>query len=138
MKISKTIEIPETEIQETFIKGGGPGGQNINKVATAVQLRFNLRESEAIPQYIKSRIYRSCRNRINKDGELIIEMRHLRSQDQNRKKAREVLEMIIRDARNKPKRRVKTKPSYHSRQKRLDRKKKHSYQKSLRRKIQLD
>ena len=72
MKITEQIEIPENEIHESFIRGSGPGGQNINKVATAVQLRYNLKGSAALPPHIKSRLLRNNHNRINNNGELII------------------------------------------------------------------
>ena len=138
MKINDQLEIPESEINEIFIKGSGPGGQNINKVATAVQLRYKLRESEALPAYIKSRILRDNHNRVNSNGELIIETSQFRTQFKNREMAREKLKMIVTSALKKRIKRVKTKPSYRSRQARLDQKKKHSQKKSLRKKIDLD
>lgn len=138
MKITEQIEIPENEIHESFIRGSGPGGQNINKVATAVQLRYNLKGSAALPPHIKSRLLRNNHNRINNNGELIIEANRFRTQAKNREMARDKLRMIVTNALKKKKRRVKTKPSYRSRQARLDHKKKHSQKKSFRKKVYPD
>lgn len=135
MKITNSIVIPESEIIEKFIKGSGPGGQNVNKVATAVQLRFSVRDTNAIPAHIKSRIFHIYGNRINKNGELIVEMSRARTQAENRKKAREVFESIIRRSLRTPNKRVKTKPTYRARQSRLDRKKKHALKKALRSRV---
>jgi ribosome-associated protein len=134
MRISTEIEIPESEITESFIRGGGPGGQNINKVATAVQLRFNLLNSTALPTHVISRIMQHHHNWITKDGELIIEAAQFRTQRQNRESARQKLRMIVVSQLKPKKKRIKTKPSRRARQSRLDSKKKHSQKKSLRNK----
>jgi len=138
MRITKRLEIPDIEISETFGTSSGPGGQNVNKVATAVQLRFNLRASRSLPAYVKSNIMRKYHNRINKDGVLIIEANQFRTQTKNRDAAREKLKEIITQAIRRPKKRKRTKPSYRSRQARLDHKKKHSRKKSRRKKIYPD
>lgn len=138
MRINSEIEIHESEITESFIRGGGPGGQNINKVATAVQLRFNLRNSAALPDHVISRINQHYHNWITKDGELIIEAAQFRTQRQNRESARKKLRMIVVSAMKPKKKRIKTNPSYRARQTRLDSKKKHSQKKSLRQNTFLD
>ncbi len=133
MRISAEIEIPESEITESFIRSGGPGGQNINKVSSAVQLRFNLGKSTVLPDHVKSRIMQHHHNWITKDGELIIEAGQFRTQRQNRESARRKLRMIVVSHLKPKKKRIKTKPSHSARQSRLDSKKKHSQKKSLRR-----
>lgn len=138
MKITESIEIPESELHEIFIRSGGPGGQNLNKVSTSVQLRFDVVASESIPAHVKSRILMSNHNRINKDGELIIEASQFRTQMQNRDSAREKLAKIVQNALRQPRKRIKTNPSLRSRQARLDQKKRHSQKKSFRQRIDPD
>ena len=134
MIITDKIEIPESEIKETFIRSSGPGGQNVNKVASAAQLRFNVLNSESLPDYVRARIIHTHHNRMNKDGDLVINSAQYRTQSQNREKVREKLKSIIISALKRKKKRVKTKPSYRARQARLDRKKRISQKKSDRQK----
>jgi len=132
MRINTEIEIPESEITESFIRSGGPGGQNVNKVATAVQLRYKLRDSDALPDRVKSRIMHHYHNWITKEGELIIEADQFRTQIQNRESARQKLRKIVLSELKPRKKRIRTKPSYRARQARLEAKKKQSRKKSLR------
>lgn len=120
VSISPQIAIPESEIREQFIRASGPGGQNVNKVASAVQLRFDVNHSTALPPGVKQRLLRIGANRITESGELLIEAREFRSQEQNRKEARQRLIRLIRQALKKPKPRQKTAPSQASRARRLE------------------
>lgn len=135
MKINTFIEIPESEIQEAYIRGSGPGGQNINKVSSAVQLRYNVGESETLATEVKIRLRKLFSNRINSEGVLIIKASRYRTQTKNRKDARERLAEIIRASMRVPHRRIITKPSMKSRQTRVDNKKRRTKIKAYRRKI---
>lgn len=132
IKITRTFAIPDNEIDERFIQASGPGGQNVNKVATAVQLRFDLESSASLPQSIKARLKILAHNQITNEGILIIEARHLRTQERNRKAAREKLAHLIRTALKPPTQRKKTWPSRVSEEKRLKNKKIHAKKKQLR------
>jgi len=131
--ITPSIQIDEQEIEFVFIRSTGPGGQNVNKVSSAVQLRFNVQKSPSIPQEVKLRLVRLAGKRLTSDGVLIIEARQYRSQEQNRQAARERFVRLIRQATIPPKPRYKTKPTHASTLRRLETKRKRSEIKRLRR-----
>lgn len=123
LEITPTLTIDERELQMDFIRAAGPGGQNVNKVATAVQLRFDIANSPALASDIKGRLIQLAGKRVNADGVLMIEAKHFRTQEQNREDATQRLVELIRKASVRPKPRRKTKPSAASKEKRLKSKK---------------
>lgn len=135
--VSPEISIPEWELNETFIRATGPGGQNVNKVSTAVQLRFDVVHSPSLPEEIKQRLMNLAGNRMTKEGILVITAGQFRSQDQNRQEARRRLIFLMRDALYKPAKRIPTAPSKASKEKRLQAKVKQGLRKRLRRNIAL-
>src|SRR5271157_4590089 len=131
--ITRDIVIDEKEIEEKFIHSSGPGGQNVNKVATAVQLRFDVGNSPSLPGDVRTRLIRLAGRRITQDGIFIIEAHQYRTQERNRDDAIGRLIDMIRKAAEKPKPRKKTKPSKAAREKRIERKKQRGEVKKMRR-----
>jgi len=129
--ITQTLSIDERELEERFVRASGPGGQNVNKVATAVELRFDVRAS-ALPQSMKDRLAALAGSRMTADGVLLIDSREHRTQKQNREEARARLLVLLRAAAVKPKRRKATRPKPAAREKRLVAKKKRGEVKALR------
>lgn len=134
LHINSHIQIPENELAETFIRSSGPGGQNVNKVASAVQLRFDVEGSDELSEEVKQRLMRLAGSRVTSDGVIVIEAKRYRDQEKNRADARERLAALIRRAQEKPKPRKRTKPSRASIQRRLDEKKQRGERKQTRRK----
>jgi ribosome-associated protein len=133
LKITPSITIDEREIREVFVRASGPGGQNVNKVSTSVQLRFNAAHSPSLPDDVREMLMRLAGKRMTSTGELIIEASRFRTQERNRTDARERLTQLIRMATIKPKSRRKTRPTRASRKRRLDEKRRRGHVKRLRR-----
>jgi ribosome-associated protein len=132
IRVTDAIALDEREIEESFVRASGPGGQNVNKVASAVQLRFDVRRSPSLPNDVAVRLAKLAGRRMTLDGVLVITAQRFRSQEQNRQDALERLTTLIRQAAVRPVPRRKTKPTLASKKRRLEGKSRRAQIKSLR------
>ena len=133
IRITPTIALDPWEIEESFVRASGPGGQHVNTTSSAVQLRFDVRRSPNLPDDVRRRLERLAGSRLTRDGVLVLTAQGERSQKRNREEALARLVDLIRDAARPPVPRKKTRPTRASKRRRLDSKKKHGALKALRR-----
>ncbi len=138
LRITDTITIEDWELTEQFVRASGPGGQNVNKVSTAVELRFEAARSPNLPDPVKTRLRKLAGRRWTKDGAIVIQCDETRSQSRNRDLARERLAELIIKATQRPKRRIATKPTLGSKRRRLEAKKQRGQIKALRGRVDND
>jgi ribosome-associated protein len=132
IRITNTISIDERELEEQFVRASGPGGQNVNKLATAVQLRFDVRRSPSLPEGVRARLERLAGRRLTRDGILVIIAQRHRTQERNRQDALDRLIDLIRRAAVVPLARRPTRPTAGSRERRIQSKKRRATVKALR------
>jgi ribosome-associated protein len=132
IRVTDSISIDEAELQESFVRSSGPGGQNVNKLSTAVQLRFDVRHSPSLPNDVAVRLMRLAGKRMTKDGVLVLIAQNHRTQERNRAEAQERLIELIRQAAVRPVPRRATKPTKAAKQRRIESKKRRSNVKALR------
>jgi ribosome-associated protein len=133
--ITPALSIPEDELRFQFKLASGPGGQNVHKVATAAELRFDVTGSPSLPEAVRARLLALAGSRVTQDGELLITARRFRSQERNRQDAIDRLIALIQKAAEAPKPRVKTKPSRAAKQRRMDEKRRVGAKKQIRRPV---
>ncbi len=135
LRIDSRVVIPDSDLSLSFVRSAGPGGQNVNKVATAAQLRFDLAGTQALDEAVKLRLRRLAGRRVAADGSLLIVARNHRTQERNRREALERLADLIRQALVEPRRRKPTRPTRASRERRLENKTRRGRTKELRRRV---
>ena len=137
-ELNKPILVDETELQYRFFHSSGPGGQNVNKVATAVQLRFDAAHSPSLSDVVRIRLMKLAGKRMTKDGVLIISSSRYRTQDANKEDAVNRLRVLLKEAAHPPRKRKRTRPSRAAVERRLQHKRKHAVKKNERKNFQMD